>query len=369
MRSVIPLSVVLFLLLPSPIRAQEESVGEVAGDQVRLRAGPSTRHAILTEVDRGGLLVILGREGRWFRVRVPGGFPCFVHRSLLRLDPDGTAVVSASRVLMRVTAGKEVLPLESVLERGDVLAVLGESGEWVRVVAPDRAHLYVFEELLTELGPAVEYRRKLAEQAAARLKALGALREAAAEKPRDEEKQKKLREAVLTAGRSVLAGEGDTEELLSVLRGVVLESDDDLTRGYANALLALLGLRAEAEDLREEVGRADAERADEVETLRSRLADAEGRYAEALQKARVLQALRESPYRGVGTIEVRDGHFVLVDAGRRIFRLESKRFRLADYVGRRVGVNGRMVISDTETGERHLMVEKLEILEAKSTGR
>jgi hypothetical protein len=64
----------------------------------------------------------------------------------------------------------------------------------------------------------------------------------------------------------------------------------------------------------------------------------------------------------VGTVERRDEGIVLVDGERVVFRLDSTRFRLDDYLGKRVGVNGRMIVTDTETGDVHLRVEKLEIL-------
>ncbi len=121
------LLVALSLGLLAPVVTAEGAprVGAISGNKVRLRAGPGTRHPILAELDRDALVVVLATEGQWHKVRVPGGFACFVHNSLVRRDPDGTAVVTATRVLLRPTAGKKHLPLETVLDRGDVVAVLG----------------------------------------------------------------------------------------------------------------------------------------------------------------------------------------------------------------------------------------------------
>jgi hypothetical protein len=71
----------------------------------------------------------------------------------------------------------------------------------------------------------------------------------------------------------------------------------------------------------------------------------------------------------VGTIEKRGDGFVLSEKGRVVYRLLSKRFDLSRFVGKRVGVNGRMVVTDPEAGITHLMVEKLEILPAGTKPR
>jgi hypothetical protein len=317
----------------------------------------------MAHLDRDDLVVLIGAEGRWRKVRLPGGVPCYVHSSLVRRDPDGTAVVKATRVLVRPTPGKKLLPLETVLDRGEVLHVLGEEGDWLRVVSPDRLYVYVFDELVRELGPVSEYRRALERAARERLAELrGASPEAA--RAREAEKQKELRKAALEAGDQVLEGGGETDALVRTLRRVTLESDDDLTRGYANALLALLDLRRRSEELRRDLERAAENEREKVEELEKSLAQAEERYRGALEKARVLRALREAKFRGVGKVVKQGEGFLLVEGGRTLFRLTSKRFRLEDFVGKRVGVNGRMVVVDKKTGATHLMVELIEIMPA-----
>jgi len=360
----------LSAILVSPAAAlAEDQAAEITGNRVRLRSGPGTTHAILDELNAGDLVVVAGAEGRWRKVRVPGGFPCWVHASLLRRDPDGTAVVTATRVLMRPTAGKEHPPLATRLERGDVLSVRGAEGEWVEVLAPERAHAWIFEELVRDLGPAAEYRAALERARKARSERLLEGRADAREAAAKEKRRKEFRELVLKTGREVLAGEGDAAAQQRDLRKVALESDDDLTRGYANALLALVSLRREVDGVREALSRAEHEKSEAVAGLRKELEAAETKYRDALEKAQVLRTLRENPFRAAGTIRKRDERFALVEDGRILFFLESKRFDLSDYVGRRVGVNGRMVVSDPSTGETHLMVEKLEILRVEPDDR
>ena len=359
----------VLLLLPSPARAGEGTVHEVTGDKVRIRSGPGTRFPVVGHLDRDSYVVVVGVEGRWKKVRVPGGFACYVHESLVSRNDDGTADVTASRVLLRATAGKEHAPLVTRLERGDSVTVLDVEGEWLRVIPPDRAEAYVFDGLVRELGPADEYRAALARAADKRRKALLGDAPERNEKVRAAEAREARRKAVVEVGEKVLAGEGDAAELRDRLTRISLESDDDLTRGYANALLSLLSLREETERLERRLKKLDAERDDAVDEVRKQYEAAKKKYEEALVAAELLKSRREKPFRAVGTIEKRESGYVLVENDRVVYHLQSKRFRLADYVGKRAGVNGRLVVTDVEKGETHLLVEKLEILPGKATGR
>ncbi|MHC4473704.1 MAG: SH3 domain-containing protein [Planctomycetota bacterium] len=363
-------ALLLLPLLAAPAAgAGDTEVSRIKGSEVRLRAGPGMKHPVLAMLGRGDLVIRTGQDERWVRVLVPGGFACFVHGKLVERRPDGTARVKATRVLLRATAGKDFAPLTTVLDRDETVTVLGEAGDWLRIIPPERTHLYVFEELIEAAGPVEEHRAALDRAAKARRERLLASR-----LPRKVEKdaaavRKAHRETVVAAGKEVLAGKGDTGKLIEKLTPIALESDDDLTSGYANSLIALLTLREKAERLREQIERAKKEKAEEVESLSARLVRAEARYREALRVAQVKRELRERPFRGVGTIETRDGGFVLMEKGRLVYRLLSKRFDLSGYVGKRVGVNGRMVVTDPEAGITHLMVEKLEIVPAGTKPR
>lgn len=360
----------LLLLLCVAVSARaDDTLASITGDSVRVRAGPSTMTAILAELDRGDLVVVVAEEDGWRRVRVPGGLPGFVHSSLLEIGDDGVAVVTASRVLLRPVAGKDQPPLAERLDEGERLPVLERGDEWVKVLMPERVEAFVYGEYLKEIGPVADRHDRMERAARARRERLLSGRTEEEERIATEKRRKADREAVLAIGEDILDGAGDTAKMEERLRRVVLESDDDLTRGYANSLLALLELRKESERLRAEVEAAKKEKTDELSGLESDLAEARRRYSEALEKVRVLRSMRENRFRGVGRIEKKGADLVLVEDGRVLYKLVSVRFRLEDYVGRRVGVNGRMVAKDPGAAVSHLMVEKIEVLEPKPGDR
>jgi hypothetical protein len=300
---------------------------------------------------------------------VPGGFACFVHSTLASENRDGTADVTASRVLLRATPDKVHAPLAVRLDRGDTLIVLGTEGEWLKVIPPERVTAWVFDGLLAELGPAEEYRAALARFGAKRRKALLGNRVEKTERIRAEEARAARRKAVLEIGREVLEERGDTAAQERRLVRISLESDDDLTRGYANALLGLVRLRQDTQRLEKRLAEAEKSREEDTKEIRKQLEAAKQRFEDARKRADLAKTRRENPFRAVGTVEKRDDEYVLVDRERVVYRLRSKRFRIADYVGKRVGVNGRIVVTDLDRKETHLLVEKLEILPGKAPER
>jgi hypothetical protein len=362
-----------FLFLPSVAAAGEEPrAAEVTADDVRARTGPAMKHPVVARLAKGDLVIVLGEEGPWKKVRLPGGFACFVHSSLVRRERPGEAVVDADRVLLRPAAGQEQLPLETVLGKGDALDVLGEEGEWLRVIPPERTHLYVYAELLKDLGPAAEYRGRLEAAADGRREALLSGRSPEALRADREARQKALREEALALGELILAGEGDVADLRRRTNSIALSAEDELTAGYANALLALLTQRESAEGLRRELAMAETEKsrsAEELQALRERLSTAERDYEATLAKAREFRMMREGIFQAVGVVETREGVFVLVHGDRLLYRLESQRFRLADYLGKRVAVSGRLAFTAPDAGAGRLVVEKLEILPAEPRPR
>jgi hypothetical protein len=236
-----------------------------------------------------------------------------VHGSLVERAKDGTGAIKGTRVLLRASPGKEFAPLEVRLDRGVVVVVLEVAGDWLRVIPPDKAFVYVFDDLLRDLGPVAEYRDALARGAEKRRKALLGNRKELSGKERELAKRRERREAVVRIGKEVLDGKGDTKAQEKSLTQIVLESDDDLTQGYANALLGLVRLRKDSEELAAKLARADKEHAEEAEALRTRAEEARKKYEDALKKAAILKTRREKPFRGVGVVTKREEGYALVE--------------------------------------------------------
>lgn len=60
----------------------------VRGDRINLRSGPGTEYAVVTQVDQGSALRVVGRRGDWYRVQVPGGRKdtAWIYKTLVSRD-------------------------------------------------------------------------------------------------------------------------------------------------------------------------------------------------------------------------------------------------------------------------------------------
>lgn len=72
--------------------------GEVLGDRVNLRAGPSTRHNRVGTVVRGDQLKIVEEVGDWIKIQPPPSVLAWVHKDFV-VGSDGGAVIPGSLVL------------------------------------------------------------------------------------------------------------------------------------------------------------------------------------------------------------------------------------------------------------------------------
>jgi len=158
-------------------------------DQVRLRAGPTTASAQLAWLDKGEALTALGdgdeararvgQRWQWIQVQRADGMDGFVAAWYVQLQPPTPAppvpepepaealVVYATEALnvrkgpstesSRVAIALPHEPLTVIGDREIALTRLGDRGEWLRVLLPNRLKGYVAAWYVqTEPGPAPE---------------------------------------------------------------------------------------------------------------------------------------------------------------------------------------------------------------------
>ncbi len=343
-----------------------------ARGEVRVRAGPSANYRVLEHLPKGAWVVVTGTEGEFARVRIPGGVPVFVSADLLEAGADGkTATVARSDVLMRPTPGQEFFPLEGQkLQQGEVLAVLGrekgESGEWVKVLPPDRVEYFVAAALLEKVAPEGQRAEELARITLERRDGYTGGKEAEEARERARKIEQGLSQGVDGAAEALARAPAatlpeDAEARRASLQQAMTESGAPATRARASKLLRDYLVRER--DMK--VARAREEKAAVGAELERRLAEVEARYRRDLDSL-----LRAAPrpaaprHRAVGTVRRNlRGDYELVKGGVVLHGLMSLRYDLGEFSGLRVGVNGEDVLVDAAKRFVMLRVDSLEILE------
>jgi len=345
-------------------------VAATTGDAVRVRAGPSANYRVLERLPRGAWVVVTGTEGEFCRVRVPGGVPVFVSSDLVQVNADGTAEVAKTDVLMRATAGKEYVPLEGqTLQTGDRLTVLGketgESGEWLRVLPPGHVEYFVHGSLLERLGDEAEKTEDLARIALERRDAYTGGKEAEAAREAARAREETFAKAVESAGAALTSAPGDAlpddaAAQRDALREVMTEAEDPAVRAGAVSLTRDYLLRERLVEIARVKAEKDAVRGE----LEARLAAAEARYrAEVDALTKVTPARAQRKFLAVGVLRSGLDGYELVKGEVVLHRVDSLRYDLGDFAGKRVGVNGRRIEVDPKKRVTLLHVDALEILE------
>ncbi len=353
---------------------------ELTGDDVYLRSGPSIDHHDVGRLSRGDLVLEEARDGDFVRVRVPGGVALYVFAALL--DWDGGALrckVAADDVLMRATPTTGHYPLyDQKLQRGTELVVIGTEdtsrGRWLRVVSPPDVHVWIHARYVRVADPPPAP-GVLAARARARLDVLSGGRTREERERLAAARRAALGERLRELTEKVDGGAADTGTLsgtLAAARRLALDAGDAAEPALRARALALV---ERITGLLEEAQKAAATRAAEAAANTGAQAERERAAAqrrqqelEELRRHREAQAeaerRRRAASRGApaaaGIVRVRAGKAVLEKDGAVVLELRSRKFRLADYVGKRVRLWGHR--QEREDARDRLEVTSLEVL-------
>ncbi len=134
MKSLITAITVLLILISSTIGLAVNRSGELyATEPVYLRTGPSTRHAIILELQTGQAVIPLGKEGNWVKVRFNDTIGYVFEEYLTDADLSQTVQAKAlARVNVREGAGTHFKSLGK-LRRGELLPVFHVSNSWASI--------------------------------------------------------------------------------------------------------------------------------------------------------------------------------------------------------------------------------------------
>ncbi len=131
-------------------------VGEITGNDVYVRSGPSTNHYPVTKLDAGTKVQVHRVVNGWCEIDPPLGCFSLVHRNFVDVGAEGTpGVINGQKVLVRAGSSltADLYARQLKLNRGDEVQVLGShNDDYLRIVPPTGAHLYVSEKLVAHVA-------------------------------------------------------------------------------------------------------------------------------------------------------------------------------------------------------------------------
>ncbi len=131
--------------------------GTVSGEGVNLRAGPGTSYEALARLAPGERVLVVGETFGWLRVRaVDRRLRVYVHKELVAPKGGGALAVERDRVNLRARPALDATVVGQA-DRGDLLRLVEDAGEWAAVEPPASVAFYVHGELIrpAAAGPGV----------------------------------------------------------------------------------------------------------------------------------------------------------------------------------------------------------------------
>jgi hypothetical protein len=129
--------------------------GEVTGDNVHVRSGPSLNHYPVLKLAAGDRVTVVGEEGDWYQILPPSEAFSLISGDYVDTADGEHGVVNGNNV--RVRAGSSLsehkYTVQTMLSKGAEVTILGRNPDgFLRIVPPEGATLWISRQFI-ELVP------------------------------------------------------------------------------------------------------------------------------------------------------------------------------------------------------------------------
>lgn len=148
-------------VVPTVENAKFGAVGVVNANSVAVHSGPGENYYPTARLDKGATVTVVGVKFDWLKIIPPEGSFSFVAKQFIDKTSDTAGKVNGQNVNVRV--GSSLTPLkvaiQSQLQQGDPVEILGEVDEYYKIKPPTGAYLYINKQYVDAskvLGPTAE---------------------------------------------------------------------------------------------------------------------------------------------------------------------------------------------------------------------
>lgn len=138
----------------APAPAKQGFTGTILGNNVNVRSGPGQAYYAIITLSNPATVQVTGEENGWATIVPPPGSFSLVAKKFVKADGQNGAITAAN---VRVRAGSEVTPtrndqVQVQLGVGDKVTILGETGEFYKIIPPPGAVAYVASQYVSNAG-------------------------------------------------------------------------------------------------------------------------------------------------------------------------------------------------------------------------
>ena len=356
----------------------------VVRNNVNVRGGPSDAYSPLAQLKTGAIVRVVGRDGDWSKVEVPGGLPMWIamrsgDKDYVKEEAPGLGTVVARDLQIRGTPSTNEPPLGE-LNSGDKVEMIGREGDWVKILMTARKAGFLASRMVKTApdaaAAAAEFMEADAKNAATWRSGSQELVKTIQRRDAETARTKRAEIAFerYSAERRKPAAERDLKGVRDALSAVVAEAPEGDDRYGARAKTLLEDLNA-LTGLEESVAKAKAAQVEAEKRAKESQITYE-KDLEALRRRKEEEAAQRErhgkKYVAVGFVRLAPPlpgaletapKYAIHRGSQREYYLISDKYQLADYNGKHVGIL-EADAPEERTGVpfRILRVRKLEII-------
>lgn len=130
--------------------------GEVSGSNVYVRSGAGANWYPTTKLGAGERVLVLGEKFGWYQITPPAGSFSYVDMAMVdRKGGAKTGIINQDKVYVRAgsTLEKRKNATQLVLNKGDVVEIIGEAEGFFKITPPPAATLYISKQYVKPVDP------------------------------------------------------------------------------------------------------------------------------------------------------------------------------------------------------------------------
>jgi len=132
---------------------------KITADSVNLRSGPGTNFEILRKINKGELVLVLGKKLDWYKIELPRNTRAFIHSEFIGTKSLIYGEINADNVNVRAGEGTNFNVIGQ-LNKGDAVEILERGKDWYHIYPYKNCFAWAHKDYLKKEGPAKIYTDK-----------------------------------------------------------------------------------------------------------------------------------------------------------------------------------------------------------------
>ncbi|MFH1063236.1 MAG: SH3 domain-containing protein [Candidatus Omnitrophota bacterium] len=130
--------------------------GIINDNSVNIRSGPGVNFEILRKMDKDELVLVLGNELDWYKLKLPRNSKAYIHNQFIKMGDTNYGYINTDRVNVRAGKGTNFNVIGQ-LNANDLVEVIDQDNEWAQIFTDINCFAWAHKDFVNNHGPASIY--------------------------------------------------------------------------------------------------------------------------------------------------------------------------------------------------------------------